>query len=135
MKNIQATIKILKKLNYILSSKQKKKSFCVLIIIITSSVFELLGITAVLPFIQAVLSPDKLMENKAIVKIAGRLGIETSTGLLVLMGGFLILIYLFKNVYMVFSIYAQYDFSTRIQKELSIKMLNSYMSRDRKSVV
>ena len=109
MKNIQATIKILKKLNYILSSKQKKKSFCVLIIIITSSVFELLGITAVLPFIQAVLSPDKLMENKAIVKIAGRLGIETSTGLLVLMGGFLILIYLFKNVYMVFSIYAQYD--------------------------
>lgn len=129
MKNIQATIKILKKLNYILSSKQKKKSFCVLIIIITSSVFELLGITAVLPFIQAVLSPDKLMENKAIVKIAGRLGIETSTGLLVLMGVFLILIYLFKNVYMVFSIYAQYDFSTRIQKELSIKMLNSYMSR------
>jgi len=129
MKSIKATIRIIKKLNYILTPKQKQKSFYVLFIIVISSIFELLGITAILPFIQAVLLPDKLMKNKTVMTIANFLGIGTSNGLLVLMGIFLIFIYILKNLYMIFSIYTQYDFSTRIQKELSIKMLNSYMSR------
>lgn len=39
------------------------------------------------------------------------------------------LVYIFKNIYMIFSYYVQYNYSTKVQKELSMKMLNSYMSR------
>lgn len=48
---------------------------------------------------------------------------------MVLMGVILILLYLIKNAYMLFMYYAQYDFSTKIQRELSIKLLHAYMRR------
>lgn len=130
MKNsIQQVFKIIDKLNYILNSKQKHKLIFVLLVIVISSGFELIGVTAILPFIQAVLTPDSLMQNSIVKTVMQLLSIETSNELLMLMGVGLILLYLIKNSFMIFSQYIQADYATRIQKELSVKMLNSYMSR------
>lgn len=128
-KNLIQIIKILKKLNFILDHKQKRKSVFVLVVILMSSCFELLGVTAILPFVQAVLTPDVLMENQIIKKIVLWLSIDSATGLLMLMGVGLILLYLFKNAFMVYSQYVQSDYATKIQKDLSVRMLHSYMTR------
>ncbi len=127
--NISQIVQILKKLNYILNKKQKKKALFVLLIIMISSGFELIGVTAVLPFIQAVLTPDILMRNRVVKAAMDFLSIQSSSGLLALMGGMLILLYLTKNSFMVFSQFVQANYATRVQKELSVKMLRSYMSR------
>lgn len=127
--NFKALIQILKQLNYILNRSQKKKAFWLLIVIMIGSGLELLGVTIVLPFVEAVVSPDKMLQNKYIMKIAHVIEITNANKLLLIMGIGIILIYIVKNVFLLYANYVQYDFASRIQKELSVKMLCSYMSR------
>lgn len=120
---------LLKKLNYILNKKQKKKALFMLVIILTLSGLELIGVSFVLPFIQAVIAPDVLMKNHIIQSIMEWFNIKSENGLLILVGVTLIAFYLIKNAYMILAYYVRANYSTRIQKELSLKMLNSYMKR------
>lgn len=127
--NLEALINIKNKIGYILSNKQKKASLLLIVVIIIRVVFELIGVTAIYPFLQIVLTPDTVMENRYIKSFALFFHIESSNEMLMLIGIGLILIYILKNCYMIFSYFLQYDYSTKIQKELSIRMLKSYMSR------
>lgn len=127
--NLKTLIQMLKQLNYILDKSQKRRAFWLLFVIVVSAGFELLGVTAILPFVEAAVSPEKVLQNQYVMKIAPVLGITTANTLLIFMGLSLILVYIVKNAFMLYANFVQFDFATRIQKELSVKMLNSYMSR------
>lgn len=127
--NLKTMAQMLKQLNYILDKSQKKRAIWLLIVIVLSAGFELLGVTAILPFVEAAVSPEKVLQNSYVVQIAPVLGITNANTLLIFMGLGLILVYVVKNAFMLYANFAQFDFATRIQKELSVKMLHSYMSR------
>ena len=55
--NFKTVVQVLKELNYILTGKQKKKFFWLLLVIIVSAGLELVGVSAILPFVEAVISP------------------------------------------------------------------------------
>lgn len=128
-KNVKTVLDVIKELSFVLDSHQKKRTAAVIVVIIFSSMFELLGVTAILPFIQAILTPEKIFESPYIRPFVERFQIHDAKQLMLLFGIGIMLLYIIKNLYMIFSYYVQYDFATRIQKELSIKMLKSYMSR------
>ncbi len=127
--NLKTLIQMLKQLNYILDKNQKKRAIWLLVVIMASAGFELLGVTAILPFVEAAVSPDKMLQNKYVMKIAPVVGIANANDLLFVMGMGLIGVYIVKNVFLLYANYVQYDFATRIQKELSVNMLHSYMNR------
>ena len=127
--NIKTIIDIIKELTYVLNKKQKRYVIGVMIVIVISSFFELLGVTAVLPFVQALLAPEKIFASNIAKPFIEFFHITTAQGLMLLCGVGIIALYLFKNAYMLFSYYIQFDFATKVQKELSIKMLKAYMSR------
>ncbi|MDD6628180.1 MAG: ABC transporter ATP-binding protein [Lachnospiraceae bacterium] len=127
--NLRTLVQMLKQLNYILDKSQKRRAFWLLVVIFVSAGFELLGVTAILPFVEATIAPDKVLQNQYVKKIAPVLGITNANELLMFMGIGLILVYIVKNVFLFYANYIQYDFATRIEKELSVKMLYSYMSR------
>lgn len=127
--NFAAVKQIIQELIYILSGEQKRRAVVVLIVIIIGSGFELLGVSAVMPFLQAILTPETLMESKYLQPVIGLLGIKTANGVLIMVGTGLIFVYILKNAFMIFSNYMSYDYSTWVKKEMTIKMLHSYMSR------
>lgn len=127
--NIKTVFDIIKELMYILNKKQKNYTAAVMVVIMISSLFELLGVTAILPFVQAVLTPDKIFASRYARPFVETFHITTAKGLMLLCGTGIIILYLVKNAYILFSYYIQYDFATRVQKELSIKTLRAYMSR------
>lgn len=128
--NIRSIKDIFCELSYILNKKQKKQAIKVLAVIIISSWFELIGVSAVLPFVQAIISPEILMQNIYIQKIIKLFNIEASSKTLLLVIGIgLIVVYITKNIFMLFSLFAQNDYSTKVQKDLSNTILHSYMSR------
>lgn len=129
IKNVQAVRQILKQLNYILDRGQKRKVFWLLFVIILSAGFELIGVTIVLPFVECAVAPEQMMANKYVMKVVPMIGIRDGRELMVFMGIVLIFVYLLKNAFLLYSNYVQNDFSTRVQKDLAVKMLNSYMSR------
>ena len=125
--NIKTIIQMVKELKYVLNKEHKIYTIVVIIAVIVSSFFELLGVTAILPFIQAVLEPEILFKNQYIQPIIDRFGIVEPKELMILCGIGIIILYLIKNLYMLFSYFIQYDFATKVQRKLSIKMLKSYM--------
>lgn len=129
-KDIASLIDVLRKLNYILTKKQKNLSVIVLLMTVVGAVFETLGVSIIIPLVSTFLSPDLLMENEYIAPVIEILHITTSGQLLVLISLTVIVIYILKNVYMVFLSYVRVKFSVKVKRELSIKMMNSYMERE-----
>lgn len=129
MRKLKKVIIPLKKLNKILTDKQKKKAGKVLITIIVGSFFELLGVSAIMPLMQLLMKPDKLMDMGVVSRVFHALQISSIRGALVAVCVGIILLYIFKNCYLIFSNYVQYDFSTLVKKELSVKLLKAYMRR------
>lgn len=126
---IRAFAGIIRKLSYILNKQQKKKSVVVLFIIVVGAAFETLGISALLPFIQGLVNMEGLKDTWYAAIIQSVIGIDDSFVILVILGIFIILIYLFKNSYLIFSTKVQTKFRCNTIKELSIEIFNSYMRR------
>lgn len=114
---------------YIMTSRQKKQCVGVFIIIFIGSFFEMLGVTAVLPFIQAVLDPKQLIVKWNLKPVLDAFGVRSDIDIILFLGMVLIFVYIIKNLYLSFSSYLQIKFKLRMEKDLSVLMLRTYMRR------
>lgn len=129
MKDI-ATLKIMiMQLKYILDNKQKRQLVGLFLIVFLGALWEMLGVSIMLPFIQVLLTPEQLMEKRYILVIMKMFGIESVYGIIVLVCILIIFIYLIKNGYLIFSSYLQIKYKNSLLKNMSILMLRSYMNR------
>ena len=119
----------LSKLSFILSKEQKR--YCVLIFVMSliMAVFEVLGISAVVPIIQAVISTDDLMAQSYIAPVSALLHLKTSTGVIVCICIGIGIIYIVKNLYAVLYVWASAKFSNKIRRELAVRVLQTYMKQ------
>lgn len=129
MKDIRTFVKILKQIYFILSKRQRLQIVCVFIILFIGSALELLGVSSILPFVQAIMQPNQLLENRFVGAACDFFGINSPMGIITFVGIGIIVVYLFKNSYLAFSSYIQALYSGHTRKELSMLMLNSYMGR------
>ncbi len=122
------TIKdILHKLNYVFTAKQKRLYFVVMLVSFIGSMWELLGVTAILPFIEAVMTPENLQDKWYYIAIDNAFHPSSSLELLTILGVLIVLVYIVKNVYLMFSSYVQTWYSTNIQRDLSIRLNRVYV--------
>lgn len=119
-----------RQLIYILDRKQQQKSVLLLALFFVSALLETLGVSVVIPFIIALMSPDELMAYPIVQDISAWFGIGTGKGLLLLVGAGLVLIYLMKDGMILLVNYFQLRFRNAIERDLSVLMLNSYLNRD-----
>ncbi|MBR4207140.1 MAG: ABC transporter ATP-binding protein [Lachnospiraceae bacterium] len=121
---------ILNKLNRILTAKQKRQYFLVMSIGMIGSFFELLGVSAVLPFIQAIMQPEDLRGKwyYEYLKEPFNLTEPGSLRTVTVLGLCLIVVYIIKNLYLMFSSYMQSWYSTSVQRDISIKMEKTYLN-------
>lgn len=117
------------KLKYILSDSQKRWAKIVFFLTIIGAVFETLGVSVIIPLVQAFLSIDALMDNKYIAPVISFFHITSSSVLITLICGAVILIYIVKNVYLVFLSFVRVKYASKVRRELSVKMMYSYMRR------
>ena len=129
MKYIKSLKGIVDKLKYMLTPKQKRLSFIVMLMIVLGSFMELLGVSAILPFIEAILTPEQLMESWYGKAIANVLGVHDTNTITIVIGICIIGVYIIKNAYLYLSIMLQTIYRSKIQKYLSTKMLKAYMLR------
>lgn len=129
MKDITTIIEMIKQLRYVMTKEQQKKSILLFVIILLGAVFETLGVSAIIPFIQSLLSPEELMKKAYIKPVVMIFSINDTNALIYLMGFFIIIVYIIKNIYLSFSTYIQAKFRYGFQKKLSTKMLESYLKR------
>ena len=119
----------LKKLNYIFGKKQKLETAGLMVLIIIGTVLELLGVSTIQPLINAFVEPEKLMRNDFFANLYSVLGLQNMTQLILTLIAALIILYIVKNVYLVFMYKCQYKYIYSNMRILSTKMMRSYLSR------
>ena len=87
------------KFSYIFDKKQKLKAALLFLVIIIGAFVELVGVSAVLPFISAVLDPQQILDNPFLGGVYRMLGFTEISSYVVFLGGGIIVIYIVKNIY------------------------------------
>lgn len=127
--NIKKIVWVIKRLKYVLKNQHKGQVIKVVIVMVVSTFLELLGVSAILPFVEAVTEPDNLMKKPYIIFLCSMLNIRNSKEVLLMAGLAIILIYVFKNLFMMYAYYIQYDFSSKVSMDLSLEMLDAFLKR------
>jgi ABC-type multidrug transport system fused ATPase/permease subunit len=115
-------------LDILFSRKQKAHLFLLLFIILGGAIAELLGVSMVLPFAELLIDGEKLQNNNLFINVMKLLQISNTDGLIAFLGISLIIVYVLKNVYLIFMYYYQYKFIYYNQKTLAAKLMKRYMN-------
>lgn len=118
---------MLKKLNYVLDRRQKVHLIILLFIIFVGAFVELLGVSAILPVVNIALTPEVIDEKWYLVLIRDKIGLVSANQIIIFLAAIIIIIYIFKNLYITFMYSQQYRFIFENQRKLATKLLECYM--------
>lgn len=126
---IRKVIDALRKLFQILNRNQKILGIVVLISSFAAAMLETLGVSIIVPLVNALLQPGQLFDNMYGGIIMGFLGIHTNESLIVFIIFAVILVYVFKNLFFIFCAWIKTRYACKVQRECSVYMMQSYMNR------
>ena len=129
MRSLQSIRDVWKKYNFILTPSQKRWGIVVALMTFIGAILETLGVTIVLPLVQVIMNPETLLENSAAAYVVNMLHLQTRTQLVMAVGIGVIIVYLLKNGFLLFLSYIRAKYACKVQRELSIEMMKSYLSR------
>lgn len=122
-------IKIIRKLNSLLTAHQKRMIAILTVLMLLGGVFELLGVTLVIPFASAIL--DENLMNNQYVKVASEfLGVTDHKSFTLLMVWALIGLFIFKNAFLMFQNYFQLRFVCNNRYVLQNKVMKLLLHRN-----
>lgn len=125
VKGILAVLKDgLSKLNFILSKQQKMYGIIVLVMSMAGAVLETVGVGIVIPLVQMFLNVDILMDNAVIGRLLRCFHISSDIELIILTIIFIMTIFLIKNIYFMCLSWVRVKYSSKIERELSVNILN-----------
>ncbi|MCR5502505.1 MAG: ABC transporter ATP-binding protein/permease [Lachnospiraceae bacterium] len=119
---------VIRKTLFIMNRPQKILGLFVLILTFIGSGLELLGVSAIIPLVNVIQDADTVMKSD-LVKSHSFLQSLSYRQMVLLITAGVILLYTVKNAYFIFLSWFRVKFSCKIQREISVKMLASYLSR------
>ena len=126
---ITKVIHALRKLFLILDRNQKILGIVVLLCSFFAAVLETLGVSIVVPLVNAMLQPERLFQNLYIKRITDFMGISTNKRLITSIITAVIMIYMLKNLFFIFFAWLKTRYACKVQRECSVYMMQSYMNR------
>lgn len=120
--------RIVKKFRGILTRSQQFRILLLGILMVIGGMLEMLGVSLIVPLITAVMDQDFM--NSSYAKLAARFfHIDTYYGIMMLLLGILIFIYIFKNAFLFGEYYLQYRFVCNNRFAVQKQLLRVYMYR------
>lgn len=119
----------LKKLRYIFDRRQKFQMLILVFIILIGTVFEFIGITAILPLINAIIAPDELLQNHYVQLVYDWFRFENVTQFVSFLTIGIIGVYVVKNLYIIWMQWVQGRFVYNGQRRMAYRLLSYYMNQ------
>lgn len=117
----------IKQMLEVFNRKQKRKLVWITLVIFIGGFAELLGVSSILPFIELILDTDAMMRNKYIAMFTDLTGITDANTVIVMVALGIILIFILKNLYVVFQAKLQFEFSYFGLRDLRCRMMDAYL--------
>lgn len=129
MKNVKTFFSMFGKLVQILNRKQRRDGIILFFLLMIVSMLEMLGVGVIVPLIITMLEPEKIMTNQYIAPIIDLFQITDYRQIMYVVSGGIIIIYVVKNAFILYVNYYQSRYRNRLEKDLNVKMLASYMKQ------
>lgn len=114
----------------IFDANQKARLIGLLVMIVIGAFLELLGVSAIMPFINVAMSPASIQDNAGLSYFYTLLGAKSSSQFLIWIALALVAVYIIKNIYMIILYNFQYKFTYESQRKLEGELLSSYLKED-----
>lgn len=118
---------MINKIGYIFDKKEKLKFAILTIMVVIGSFFELLSISLFSPFIELIMDSKAINDNTVLVYIKNLLSLQKTEDFLTLLAIVIMLVYIIKNVFIIWQKNVIYQFSYGMQRKLSTRLLKAYM--------
>ena len=125
---------LFQKLNYIFDKKQKGRFVVLAVMILIGGVFETLGVSMLIPAVNAIMQPDLVREKIGKFPALSHfltqdLQLNTDAKLLCALFGFLIGLYVVKNLYLLLLAYKQNRFIARARNDMISRVMREFLNR------
>lgn len=99
------------------------------IMIVGGALMELIGVTAILPFMNIAVKPDSVYKNHTLNYFYNLFGMTSPGVFLALLAIILVLIYVIKNIYLSIMNYLIFKFNYNNQRKLAVTLLGAYLKQ------
>ena len=122
-------MRLKQKINLLFTRSEIKKCLMLFFGLLLMGVFEVIGVSAIVPFIAVVVSPEIIFENVHLLQVYNFLNFQNPTDFILFLGVFLISSILISNLYQALMLWFITHFSQNQNHRLSVRLLESYLSR------
>ena len=122
-------IRIINKFKLILNKHQILRIVELFILMIIGGFLETLSVSLILPFMNLVINAEDVTDKWYAVLICDIFNISTTRGLLILMSVSLAVMYILKNVYLLWEYNVQYGFVYRNMFEMKRNLLTAFLNK------
>lgn len=118
---------IIKKLRIVLEKSQKLRIVVIMFMMIIGAFTETLSVGLILPLVSAVTTPNIIESNDIVKFVCKLLNLQSSNAFIIFLIGVLILVYIFKNIYLFFEYYVQTRFICNNRFWIQRKLMEKYL--------
>ena len=122
-------VTMLQKISFLFDKKQKIQCLGLGILILIGGLLETLGVSMMLPLMNAIMEPEKLMKKEIVRKLMSIAHIETADQLIMTMLAVTILLFVVKNSYLLFQTYIQNTFVARNRNRMISRVMREFLNR------
>lgn len=121
---------LFQKVNYILEKKHKTQMVWLFMTIVIGSILELIGLSAILPLINVIMEPEIVFEDSMYVIFMEILHLQSVTDFIIYYAVALCIIFVVKNIFLIFSKRYQIKVTQSISKSISMRLMDCYMHQE-----
>lgn len=121
---------MIKKIQYIFTSKQKKQLIGISLMNFFAAVFELLGVSAIFPLISVVLTPETIKENDKYRLVCEVFNIHSANEFILFISLVLIVLYVVKNLYLMLVFYVFIRFNYSANRDVTMRLMTCYLNQE-----
>jgi len=119
---------IIKKLNFLLTNKQKKKLYLLFFLLIMGMFLEMLSIGILVPLLGLMVNSDMTNKYPIILSFFKFFNIETKEQIVIISMLSLVFFYLLKTTYLIFLSWHQSKFTSNLASEMGNKLFKGYLN-------
>lgn len=119
----------LKKLNFLITSNQRKGLIFLTLFLFVGMILEVFGLGILIPVLSVLLDPEKIETSTSLSLIRSYFSQLTNQNFLFLILAFIVVVYFLKSLFIVFLTHKQNRFLTDLTAYTSNKLFSSYMSQ------
>ncbi|MGP4106330.1 ABC transporter ATP-binding protein [Virgibacillus sp. L01] len=119
----------IKKLLKLFNKREKKKLIILFFMMVVAALFEAIGIGLIVPFVGIVTDPDIIQEQAVLSFMYDLFNFRSTTSFVIFSVVMLLVVFLFKNLYLLLFNYAQFRVILNQQVKLSRDLFREYLTK------